>query len=164
MGKEKFWRYLFFEIGKIKKLYAQQFPLGHWTFIGPGDEMKWYGTRNCRPEGKWNSTAAKMVQNFKETKHPVFTSINALSRGILRQNKRQNIHTLQRWIDEFRIVVQDYILCESAQYLWSSFELVLSIRIERRQTTNSFVGSGEKIYQGYWWTVCKQEKCNPWYR
>ena len=69
------------------KLYAQQFLQGHRTFIGPGDEMKWYGTRNCRPEGKWNSIAAKMVQNFKETKHPVFTSINALSRGILRQNK-----------------------------------------------------------------------------
>ena len=57
------------------KLYAQQIPQDHWTFIGPGNEIKWYGTRNCRLEGKWNSIAAKMAQNFKETKHPVFTSI-----------------------------------------------------------------------------------------
>ena len=34
-----------------------------------------------------------MVQNFKETKHHVFTSINALSRGILRQSKGKHPYT-----------------------------------------------------------------------
>ena len=36
------------------------------------------------PERKWDSVASQMVQRFKETVHPVFTSASALSRGILR--------------------------------------------------------------------------------
>ena len=75
------------------KLYTQRFPEGHWTFIGPGTEMKCYGAREYRLEGKWDCIAAKMVQNFKETKHPVLTSISALNRGILRMIKgKSSIH------------------------------------------------------------------------
>ena len=69
------------------KSFAKRFPKGHWTLIGPGDEWKWYGTREYRPEGKWDSTAAKTIRNFQETHHPVFTDISALNRGILRQMK-----------------------------------------------------------------------------
>ena len=39
------------------------------------------------PEGKWDSVASQMVLRFKETGHPVFTSANALSCGILRMLK-----------------------------------------------------------------------------
>ena len=69
------------------KLYAKRFSRGHWTFAGPGDERKWYGTRDYKPEGKWNSIGSQMVQKFKETGHPLFTSVSALSRGILRRLK-----------------------------------------------------------------------------
>ena len=24
--------------------YARRFPRGHWSFLGPGSEKKWYGT------------------------------------------------------------------------------------------------------------------------
>ena len=34
------------------KWYAQKFQTLHWAFVGPGDEWKWYGTRDHRPEGK----------------------------------------------------------------------------------------------------------------
>ena len=61
-------------------LYAQRFPQGHWTFIGHGEGMKWYGTRDYKPEGKLDSIASKTVQTFQETKHPVFTSVSALNR------------------------------------------------------------------------------------
>ena len=27
------------------------FPRGHWSFLGPGDEEKWYGICNFNPEG-----------------------------------------------------------------------------------------------------------------
>ena len=58
-----------------------------------GDEKKWYGTPSYTPEGKWDSTAAQMVERFKETAHPVFKSTSALSRGILRRkNNRDTIH------------------------------------------------------------------------
>ena len=42
---------------------------------------------------KWVSAATQMVERFKETGHPVFKSISALSRGILkRKNNRDTIH------------------------------------------------------------------------
>ena len=45
-------------------------------------------------EGKWETTAAQMVERFKDTGHPVFKSISALSRGILKKKKngRDTIH------------------------------------------------------------------------
>ena len=63
------------------------------TFLGPGDEKKWYGTLPCTPEGKWDSTATQMVERFKDTDHPVFKGISALSRGVQKKkNNRDTIH------------------------------------------------------------------------
>ena len=59
---------------------------GHWTFLGPGSEEKWYGDSHDQ-NGQWNCTANKMVQRFKETGHLVCKSTSALSRGILQQRK-----------------------------------------------------------------------------
>ena len=67
---------------------AKRFLQGHWTFLGLGDEKKWHGTLPDTPEGTWNSTANLMVEKFKDTGHPVFKSISALSRGILKKKKK----------------------------------------------------------------------------
>ena len=78
---------------EIVKMYAKRFSQGRRTFLGLGDEKKRYGNRNYKPEGKWNSVASQMVQRFKETGHPVFTSASALSRGVLRMLKgKETIH------------------------------------------------------------------------
>ena len=45
--------------------------------------------QDYRPEGRWNAAAAKMIRNFMETNHPVFTSVGARSRGILTQVKNK---------------------------------------------------------------------------
>ena len=79
---------------KVKE-YAKRFSQEHWTFLGPGDEKKWYGTPPYTPEGNWDSTATQMVERFKDTGHPVFKSISALSRGILKKGEWQGPHTLQ---------------------------------------------------------------------
>ena len=31
--------------------YARNFPRGHWSFLGPGSEEKWYGTCTDKPDG-----------------------------------------------------------------------------------------------------------------
>ena len=58
-------------------------------------KKKWYGTPPYTPEGNWDSIATQMVERFKETGHPVFKSISALSRGILKKGEWQGPHTLQ---------------------------------------------------------------------
>ena len=74
----------------------------------------------------WDSTAAQMVERFKDTGQPVFKSIRALSRGILKKKKWQRHHTLQCGCFEHRT-----LLCKPAQYLRSSYELVRKIRLDR---------------------------------
>ena len=69
---------------KVMK-YAKRFSRGLWTSLRPGDETKWYGTLSKTLERKWDSTATQMVERFKETGHPVFKSISALSRRILKR-------------------------------------------------------------------------------
>ena len=71
----------------------KRFSRGHWTFLGPGDDKKWYGTLLCAPEGKWDSTATQMVERWKNTSLPVFKNISALSSGILKKkNGRDTTH------------------------------------------------------------------------
>ena len=82
------------------KNYAERFPQGHWTFLGPGDEKKWYGTLSYKPDGKWDSAASSMVQRFAETCHQIFKGISALSRGILK--RKQNGDTIHFNADSSR--------------------------------------------------------------
>ena len=74
---------------KVKN-YARRFLAGHWNSVCPGSEKRWYGDSQG---GQWDRTANKMVQQFKETGHPIFTVTSALSRRILKQRKgRSTIH------------------------------------------------------------------------
>ena len=48
------------------KNYAEIFSQNHWTFLGPRDEKKWYGTLSYKPEGKWDSVASSMVHDSQK--------------------------------------------------------------------------------------------------
>ena len=50
--------------------YAKTFPLGCWSFLGPGCEKKWYGTHVHKPSGEWNRVAEIMTVNFAESGYP----------------------------------------------------------------------------------------------
>ena len=72
------------------KDYVMKFKPGHWTFLGPGSETRWCGDSH---DGQWDRTDNRMVQQFKETCHPIFISTSALSRGVLkRRNGKSTIH------------------------------------------------------------------------
>ena len=68
------------------RTYAMKFLPGHWTFLVPGTEERWYGDSHHQ-KGQWEHTANKMVQRFKETGHLIFKSTSALDRGILRPRR-----------------------------------------------------------------------------
>ena len=87
IGQEKGTMRIVVQNQKKVKTYAKKFSQGYWMFLGPGDEKEWHGKSKYPPEEKWESVASQMVQRFKETGHPVFTSASALSRGILRTLK-----------------------------------------------------------------------------
>ena len=95
------------------KNYAKRFSQGQWTFLGPADEQKWYGTLPYTPEGKWDSLQPLkiMVERFKDTGHPVFKSISAVSRGILKQkNGRDTIHfcgALSNWCEQVGLTEEE---------------------------------------------------------
>ena len=51
--------------------YARKFAQGHWSFLGPGSEKKWYGTHVYTPNGEWDDVADMMMINLSESGHPV---------------------------------------------------------------------------------------------
>ena len=66
--------------------YARRFAHGHWSFLGPGPEKKWYRTHTYKPNGKWDRVAEDMMLNFSESGHPVLRGSSALERGDLKSN------------------------------------------------------------------------------
>ena len=48
--------------------YAEKFPKGHWTFLGPG--AKWYGTLAHKPEGAWNEAGEQLMAAFRRERTP----------------------------------------------------------------------------------------------
>ena len=68
-------------VEKVKN-YSKRFPPGHWTFLGPGSEKKWNGNSY---DGHWERTVNRIVQQFRETSHSIFTVTSVVSRGMLKQ-------------------------------------------------------------------------------
>ena len=60
--------------------YARRFPRGHWSFLEPGSEKKWYGTYYDKPDGSWD-------RNFSESGHPISRVSSAFVREELRSKE-----------------------------------------------------------------------------
>ena len=75
--------------------YARRFPRGHWSFLGPGSEEKWYGTYTDKPDGSWDRTEEEMMLNFSGSGHPIFRASSAFERRITKQRRRQEVNALQ---------------------------------------------------------------------
>ena len=74
---------------------SRRFPRGHWSFLGPGSEKKWYGTYTDKPDGSWDQTAEHMMANFSESGHPICRTSSAFERRITKQSRGQEVTTLQ---------------------------------------------------------------------
>ena len=73
--------------------YARRFPRGHWSFLGPGSEAKWYGTHTNKPDGSWNRMAEKMMMNFSASGHPIFRASSAFERGYEAREEARSQYT-----------------------------------------------------------------------
>ena len=74
---------------KIKE-YASRFNDGHWAFLGHGEESKWYQGCAINCGGKLDLRASQMVEDFENSRHPVFQGISPLGRGILKRENNRN--------------------------------------------------------------------------
>ena len=83
--------------------YARRFPRGHWSFLGPGSGKKWYATYSSKPNGCWDRTAEKIMQNFRRSGHPIFSLCQSLGeRTIKKQRRRKDNNTFHsQWWTKF---------------------------------------------------------------
>ena len=58
--------------------------MGHWSFLGPGSETKWNATDTFKPGGEWDRVAELMMNDLRESGHPIFPATSALDRGHLK--------------------------------------------------------------------------------
>ena len=63
----------------VIKVLARRFGIGHWSFIGPGSEKKWYSAENSS-QGAWDNIAEEMLLEFAESGYPTFRATTPLSR------------------------------------------------------------------------------------
>ena len=91
---------------------------GRWTFLGSGDEEKWYGTLSFKPCRKWNSTAEEMMRNVAESGHPAFRCPNQFSSDVLK-SRGGEISSIHYNADPKTVVVENNCCRKSAQYFRS---------------------------------------------
>ena len=95
---------------RLVPLCPRKFGKGHWSFIGPGSEKKWYSIREDSPQGIWDKIAERMLLEFAESGCPIFRATTPLSRDQLKSKEhgklsihyaadRETIETI------FRIIV-----------------------------------------------------------
>ena len=131
VDKRRKWLNLCFELRTSQGIHDEILAR---IFFGPGGTLS-FNT----PDGKWDSTATQMVERFKETGHPVFKSMSALSRGILnRKNKRHTIHC-ERSTQQI-----------SAQYLRSSHPLVWRVRSEAEWNRVDYGANSKEWWSRFW--------------
>ena len=96
--------------------YAMKFLPGHWTFLGPGSEEKWYGDSRQQ-----NGTAIRRDWSSCLQKNQCFESWK------LEAKERQMYHSLLWGFSKYRTLVPNSSFCKSAQCVRSGYELVLSV-------------------------------------
>ena len=105
---------------RVVSLVARKFGTGHWLFIGPSSEKKWYSMKEDSPQGIWDKMAEKMLIEFAESGCPTFRATTPSSRSILisKGHGKLSIHfaATQETIETF----SHNCHCLSAQSLRSS--------------------------------------------
>ena len=76
---------------KVVSLFAKNFGIGQWSFIGPGSEKKWYSMEENSPQGIWDNIADNILLKFAESGHPVFRATTPLSRCTLKSKVRRKL-------------------------------------------------------------------------
>ena len=71
-----------------REIGVAKFAQGHWSFLGPVPDKKWYGTDTCKPNGAWDRVADIMMINFSESGHLVFRGSSAFERGALKSKRK----------------------------------------------------------------------------
>ena len=94
----------------LVSLDAKRFGAGHWSFIRPGSEKKWYSISKDSPQGEWDKLTEKMLLEFAESDCPIFRATSTLSRGRLKSkgHGKLSIHyaaDLETIETIFRIIV-----------------------------------------------------------
>ena len=81
----------------LVSLYAKRFGKGHWSFIGPGSEKKWYSISEDSPQGIWDKIAEGCCLNLPKAdvqisvQRPHCPEVNSKAKDM--ENCRYTMHS-----------------------------------------------------------------------
>ena len=132
---------------KTIKEYAERFPRGQWSFLGPGSDKKWYGTYDDKPDGSWNRTTEKMLQNFKDSGHPIFRCTSPLERVQLRSKEggKTTIH-FNGSMENIELLLQKVISVNQLSLYGAVADVIEELPVVRRASGKP-VASGQLVKQ-----------------
>ena len=139
-------------------LYAKWFGKGHWSFMGPGSEKKWYSIKEDKPQGIWDKIAEKMLLEFAESKCPIFRATTPL-RLKSKRHGNLSIHygaDLETIETIFRLIVSvnQFSVYEAIEEMFEEYESVLVRTWQLVVMGQSIVLSA--IKQNFLWIVMTQ--------
>ena len=105
-----------------------------WSFFGPGDEEKWFGTRTYKSEGKW-----ELLGDFKETRHQYCEESVLWILDIWRGNLTtvQQLQNTESWNAELLI-----------RTIHSANQLILRTSIKLKWTVDSVDSRSQRVECG----------------
>ena len=135
-----------FRLPKRSRRTQEGFQLGHWSFIGPGEEEKWYGPHTYTLEGQWNKTRRCHVVKFQRKWTSDIPRFQRIQWRILEEERWKMHDPLQCGIFECRALLSHDSLSKSVQYPQSSSELVW--RTDSADTWSNVLKRGEIRCEG----------------
>ena len=78
----------------VEANHARRFPLGRWSFLGPGSEKKWCGTYSDKWNGDWDKTAE--ILTFRKRAPKISCHQRPGKRRIKKQRKGKEVYVFQR--------------------------------------------------------------------
>ena len=147
---------------KVKN-YAMRVSQGHWTFLGPGSEEKWYGSSYHAQKGQWQWLYSRQ---YGAT---IQRNCSALSRGILKQRRDEEVllWTTRSWPSWNQKKYNTWYLLRREQLetgcqkesrastkwavrcSWHHHAKILSIYCGSRETVQSSIKRGRRMGNSY---------------
>ena len=112
--------------------YARKFPCGHWSFLEPGSEKKWYGTCTDKPDGPWDRMADDMVMNFSESNHPIFRASIDFEGEITKQRRVQEVFIFTFNVSGLQGNLQHLIIWKRWRFLLAFLLMKLRTNAQQR--------------------------------
>ena len=122
---EKAIRKYVWQIPESSKVLAKRFGVGHWSFIGPGSEKKWYSAEENSPTRSLGSYRGRNAVGIRRKRTSYFPCNDSIVQGYSQEQRtwKNCQYTSLQMETQFDTIFSHYSFCQSAQWSTEQWQL-----------------------------------------